>query len=243
MSNNSVSLDLEIRTIEGKKVYKLRKDDIVPGVVYGDGIKPTNVQVPLSELSKVIKQVGKHTPLNITLNKKKSLALIKTISYEPAKHLLQNVAFQIVNQNEKVETEVPIKLIGLGKSPAEKLGLIIMQAIESIAIKAKPADLVNSLEVSVEQLADADDKILLKDVKLPKGIEYADADQDMELAVANVYEPGKLEAENAVSTPEAAPAAAPEAIPAAGATKAAPEATPAAGATKAAPAKSAKSAK
>ena len=102
-------------------------------------------------------------------------------------------------QNEKIETEVAIELTGLGESPAERAGLIILQALEKISIKALPADLPESLTISVESLQDEDSKLALKDVKLPKGVEYADIDQDLELVVANVYEPSALEAANAAA--------------------------------------------
>ena len=74
-----------------------------------------------------------------------------------------------------------------------------MQALEKISIKALPADLPESLTISVESLQDEESKLALKDVKLPKGVEYADIDQDLELVVANVYEPSALEAANAAA--------------------------------------------
>lgn len=72
---------------------------------------------------------------------------------------------------------------------AEKAGLVVLQAIEHIEIKAKPADLPESLELSIAELATDEDKLTVADLKLPEGVEFADVDQDAELVIANVYEP------------------------------------------------------
>jgi large subunit ribosomal protein L25 len=109
---------------------------------------------------------------------------------------LRHVAFHTIKQNEKIVTEVPIVLVGEGESAAEKAGLIVLQAIEKVEIRALPADLPEALEVSIVDLATDEDKITIGDIKLPKGVEYADVDQDTDLVVANVYEPSALQAAN-----------------------------------------------
>src|SRR5690606_27235478 len=101
-----------------------------------------------------------------------------------------------VKANDAVTAEVPIRLTGEGESAAEKAGLIVLQAVEDIEIKAKPAALPDALEVSIVDLASIEDKLTLADIMLPKGVEYADADQDLELTIVNVYEPAALQAAN-----------------------------------------------
>ncbi len=82
-------------------------------------------------------------------------------------------------------------------------GRIILQAIEALEVKAKPADLPEALEVSVADLATNDDKLTLGDLTLPDGVEFADAELDHDLVVANVYEPAALEAANEAAAGEA----------------------------------------
>jgi large subunit ribosomal protein L25 len=112
------------------------------------------------------------------------------------KHLVRHVAFHTIKQNDVITTEVPVILIGQGESEAEKAGLVVLQAIEHLEVKAKPADLPESIELTIANLATTDDKITVGDIKLPEGVEFADMDQDLELVIANVYEPGALQAAN-----------------------------------------------
>jgi large subunit ribosomal protein L25 len=180
----------------GKKAAKLRQEGFIPSVVYGGKGEPLATQSPVVETTKIAHAAGRHTPVHLTIDGKKKLAIIKSIDLHPLKHSVRHIAFHTIKQNESIVTQVPIILTGMGESAAERAGLVILQAIEHTDVKALPANLPESLEVSVADLATADDKLTLGDIALPEGVEFADADQDMSLVVANVYEPSALQAAN-----------------------------------------------
>jgi len=193
---NDISLTLDARTAAGKKVAKLRQDGFIPSVVYGGQSDPISTQSPVVETAKVVRAAGRHTPVHLTIDGKKKLAIIKDIDIDPVKHQLRHVAFHTIKQNEKIVTEVSIHLTGQGESEAEKAGLIVLQAIEHVEVRAIPANLPEALELSISGLQSADDKLTLSDIALPEGVEFADHEQDLELVVANVYEPSALQAAN-----------------------------------------------
>lgn len=202
---NDITLKLDERSASGKQVAKLRQDGIVPSVVYGGQAEPLSTQSSLVETTKVAHSAGKHTPVHLTINGKKKLAIIKDIDMDPVKHIVRHVAFHTIKQNEKITTEVPIRLIGEGESAAEKAGLVVLQAIEHVEIKALPANLPEVLEISIAELAGADDKLTIADLTLPEGVEFADHEQDMDLVIANVYEPSALQAANDAAGGDAEP--------------------------------------
>lgn len=193
---DKVNLALDMRTAQGKKAAKLRKQGLVPGIVYGHGFEPIMVQSEYNVIEKAVREAGKHTPVYATIDGKKKITMIKDIDRDPVKSRIRHVSFHAVNANETVTAEVPIRLTGEGESPAEKAGLIVLQAIEQIEIKAKPADLPEALEVSISKLESTEDKLTLAELTLPKGVEYADIEQDLDLVVVNVYEPAALQAAN-----------------------------------------------
>ncbi len=201
--SNDISLKLDTRTVAGKKVAKLRAQGIVPSVVYGGHSDPINTQSGAAEATKVAHAAGKHSPVHLVIDGKKKLAIIKSIDVDPLKHRVRHLAFHTIKQNEVITTEVPIHLLGLGESAAEKAGLVVLQAIEHVEIKAKPADLPEALEISIADLTTTDDKLTLGDLKLPEGVEFAAVDQDLELVIANVYEPSALQAQNEAAAGDA----------------------------------------
>ena len=192
----AITLTLEARTLRGKKVSNLRKKGIVPAIVYGQGIEPQLVQSPYNIVERTVAEAGYHTPVHLNLDGKKRIAMIKDVERDPVKARIIHVSFHAVKANEIVTAEVPIELADSGESDAEKAGLVILQAIESIEVKAKPAVLPAVLPVSVLKLKTNEDKLTLADIVLPAGVEFADAEQDLELTVASVYEPAALEAAN-----------------------------------------------
>jgi large subunit ribosomal protein L25 len=200
---HEISLKLDTRTLSGKKVADLRKNGLVPSVIYGGHDEPISTQSAVVETTKVVHAAGKHTPVHLTIDGKKKLAIIKNIDMDPVKHFVRHVSFHAIQQNDVITTEVPIILIGEGESAAEKAGLIILQAIEHIQVKAKPADLPESLEISIVDLASTDDKLTVGDLTLPTGVEFDDNEQDLDLVIANVYEPAALEAANEAAAGDA----------------------------------------
>lgn len=200
-----ISLKLDPRTAEGKKLSKLRESGLVPSVVYGGKDQPLITQSKQIETVKVIHSVGRHTPVSLSIDGKKKLAIIKNIDIDPVKHVIRHVAFHTIKQSDVITTEVPVILVGISESAAERAGLVILQAIERIEVKAKPADLPESIEIPVTNLETTDDKIAVGDIKLPEGVEFADSEQDLELVIANVYEPSALQAANEAAGGEAEP--------------------------------------
>lgn len=202
---DKINLTLDVRTLQGKKAARLRAEGIVPGVVYGHGFDPILVQAEYNVLDHIVHRAGKHTPVHLTVDGKKKIALIKDVERNAVKGRMQHVSFHAVKANEVVTAEIPIHLVGVGESEAEKAGLIVLQDIESVEVKAKPADLPEALELSIIGLAEAGDRLTLADIKLPMDVAFADLEQDLDLVVANVYEPAALEAANEAAAGDAEP--------------------------------------
>ena len=206
---DKITLKVQERTLHGKKVQQLRREGIVPVVVYGPGMEPKSVQAPYNELEKVVKAAGKHTPVHLTLDDKKRIAMVKEISINPARNDIDHVAFHAVRQNKPIEAEVPVRLVGEGESEAEKAGLIILQNIDTLEVKALPLEMPDALEVDIRHLKEAGERVLVGDIKLPENVELVertdgreDDDEDEEKPsildhqVASVWEPSALQAQN-----------------------------------------------
>ena len=209
-----ISLKIEERKVRGKKVKNLRKAGITPAVVYGHGMEPMAVQAEAGELRRVVALAGRHTPINLT-GVKRRIAMIKDVEYNQVKSgAIRHVSFHAVKADEPVTAVVPIRLVGTGESEAEKAGLVVLQAIDKIEVKALPMELPEALEVSVINLREAGDHVTVGDIIVPEGVEIVDKDDGregtddddvtvMDLVVASAYEPVALEAANDAAAGEA----------------------------------------
>ncbi|MEO5628055.1 MAG: 50S ribosomal protein L25 [Candidatus Saccharimonadales bacterium] len=210
-----ISITLQNREALGKAVKQIRRDGLTPAVIHDHGKASIHVMASYIDLLKVYKQAGKHHPVNLTVDGKKYLAIIRDADFEPRKNELRHVVFNAIEQNKPVETEVPV--VFEGTPEAEKVGLMLLRQIDNVEVKALPRDLPDEVTVDVSGLTEVGDKLQVSDIVIPKGVTIlTDADH----AVAIIDEPRSLAAEQA----EEDEAAAAEAAEAAGPTD---EATPA----------------
>lgn len=182
-------LTLAKRELTGKKLKSLREQGIIPSVVYGGDKAPIMTASPYNETEKVLLSAGYHSPIDLTIDGKMQMALVKNVDIDPVKRTIRNVEFQAISADKAVEATTPIVLIGFEASEANRLHLNILQVLEEIDVKAKPADLPSQLEADASKLVEADDRLTISDLKLPKGVEFADKELDPEQVIANVYDP------------------------------------------------------
>jgi large subunit ribosomal protein L25 len=188
-------LSLAKRELTGKKVKSLREQGLIPSVIFGGKGEPILAQSEYVATEKVLLNAGYHSPIDLDIDGKKQMALVKTVHTDPVKRTILNVEFQAISADQVVEATTPIEIVNFEASDANKAHLTLLQVMEEIDVKAKPADLPESIEVDASGLKTVEDCIVVADLKLPKGVELADKELDPESAVANVYDPAQEAAE------------------------------------------------
>lgn len=209
MSENQ--LKLEKRTLVGKKIKALRTEGLIPSVVYGANKDNITTQSNYNDTEKVLKVVGYHSPVNLLIDGKEQMAIVKDIATDPVSRRIINIDFQAVSATEVVEATTPITLINFEASGANKKHYAVLHTIEEIDVKAKPADLPKEIVVDLANMNDLDDKITIADLVLPKNVELADKELSTDTVVASLYDPA---AEAAAREAEAEEEISPADVPA-----------------------------
>lgn len=182
-------LALSKREVTGKKLKALRATGLIPSVVYG-GKEPVLTASEYVATEKVLGLAGYHSPIDLDIDGKKQLAIVKDVNVDPVSRKIVNIEFQAISANEVVEATTPIVIVNFEASDASKLYHFAMtQALEEIDVKAKPSDLPKELEIDASKLVNVDDKLTIADIVLPKGVELADKELDGEQVVASLYDP------------------------------------------------------
>lgn len=183
-------LKADKRSLEGRKVKKLRKEGILPGNVYGKKTKSQSVQVNLKDFEKTYKEIGETGLLSLQIGNDERPVLIHNLQLNPVTDEPVHVDFLQVDLKEKVEADIPVELIG--ESPAEKQALgTVVQYVNEIKVEALPTDLPEKFEVNVESLTDVDQSVFVKDLKYDSG--KIEIKGDLEAIVAKVEPPQKEE--------------------------------------------------
>ena len=164
---NKLTLKAEIRKISGRKVKNLRKEGILPGNISGKKIKSEAVQVVFKDFEKIYKEAGETGLLTLEIGKEEKPVLIHNLQVNPVSDVPVHVDFLQVDLKEKVEADVPVELTG--ESPAEKQAIgTVVQYLNEIKVEALPMDLPEKFIVDTSELAEVDQSIMVKDLKVDR---------------------------------------------------------------------------
>jgi large subunit ribosomal protein L25 len=185
MTNQSISLQLEERTVLRKRLAGLRKDGFIPAVVHDHGKESIHVMGDAIAMTKIYNQAGKHHPVELTVGSKKHLALIKDADFEQRKHRLRHVVFQAIKQNEEAEAEIPVVFLEDAEIPAERLSLMVLKQLDHVQVKALPRDLPDQLVVDPSSLTEVGDNLTVADLTVPKGVTII-TDPEQQIAIVEM---------------------------------------------------------
>ncbi len=157
-------LETEVRQL--KEV----KNDEIPAVLYGRGIKNENLWVNKKKFAKVFKEAGESTLVNLKFGEELRSVLIHDIQLHPITGDFLHIDFYQVRMDEKIETD--IELLFKGIAPAVKeLGGTFVKSLDKLPIKCLPGNLIGHVDVDISLLKTFEDHIYVKDLGIPDTIE------------------------------------------------------------------------
>lgn len=191
----------EKREVFGKKVKSLRKKDKIPAILYGPEIKNLPLTVEVGEFRKVFLKTRESALFELELDGKKYQVLVKEVQVDPLTDKIIHIDFYCPPKKETIELEVPI--VFEGEAPAVKeLGGVLVKEIQTIELRGLIKDLPKEIKVNLEKLKKFDDRILVKDLKIPPKVKIL---RDPKEIVALVTPPEKEEIVEQVPEKESLP--------------------------------------
>ena len=183
-----LELTLDAREAQGKANKRLRREGIVPGVVYGKGEGSTNVQVDAKTFETLYRAAGKTSVVKFRLPgaSRATSGFIKSVQRHPLSGSAIHVDYYLVNLNVEMEVDVP--LVFIGEAPAvEETGGTLLHNLSAIHVKALPNDIPHEVTVDVSVLRTLDVAIHVRDLSLNRDL--VQVMTDGETLVATVVPP------------------------------------------------------
>jgi len=186
-------LNVDIRKEHGTSAARrTRLQNKVPAVVYHSGIEATPLSVDKISLNKAL-TTGQMI-FEINVEDKNQFVLVKEIQYHPVTDEIIHIDFQKVKEDEKISLEVSVRSSGV--SQGVKIGGLLVQMLNSVTIKCKPAEIPEFLEIDVTDM-EMNTNLFVKDIILPKDVEMLTAE---DIAVVSVQKPKQEKEEVAEDT-------------------------------------------
>ncbi|SMF58680.1 50S ribosomal protein L25/general stress protein Ctc [Streptomyces sp. Amel2xC10] len=165
---SEVKISAETRSEFGKgAARRIRRDNKVPGVLYGHGSDPLHLTLPGHELLLALRTPNVLISLDID-GKANELAIPKSVQRDPIKGFLEHVDLQLVKRGEKVTVEIPVQAEG----ELAAGGNLLEHVLNALPVETEATHIPEAVTVSVEGL-EAGASILAKDITLPSGTTLA----------------------------------------------------------------------
>jgi len=191
MSSNSITITAQLREITGtNKVRNLRKNEMVPAVIYGNEAEVQKVNIPLNELLKASQNDLFYTQiLLIAIDGKEEKVVLKELQREPQKGKLLHADFMRVSRKTILKVTVPINFINEENCLGVKTeGGVVIKNAREIEVSCSAENIPESIDIDIENL-NLNESLRLSDVVLPEGAEVPGLTEETDQLVVSVNPP------------------------------------------------------
>ena len=194
---------------------RMRREDHIPAVVYGQGMQPITISVVRRDLRHALSgPAGVNTVLDLTVDGKVFPAIVKELQRHPVRRTVAHVDFLQVNLNEEITIAIPVRrnvshvdflqvnlseeltiaipvrLEGEAKAVIEEGGLVD-PAVDTIEVRTTPRNIPNEIVIDITDMT-MDTVITLGDIQLPAGVTPV-AEPDMAVVTVLITRAEELE--------------------------------------------------
>jgi len=167
----------------------MRREGLVPGVVYSGGSEATAFQVSEREVRGIIQEGAALFDLEVDGGKAVPV-VVKEQQLHPVRGSLQHIDLQQVNLKEAIQADVAIELEGIEASPGVKGGGVLEHVTREIAVEALPTDIPDRIVLDVSAM-EINDTMQLSSVGIPDGVTFVA--EDLEEVTIVTLSPPRVE--------------------------------------------------
>ena len=180
-----IKLSAKVRTIKGRKTSALKDNGRIPAVVYGHEIKNVLIDVDYKDFQKALREAGESSLIELTIegDKEKRPVLVHDLQKNAITDEFIHIDFFQTSLKEEVEVEVPLVFEGVSLA-VKDFGGTLVKNITELKIKVLPQNLPHEVKVSIEALKTLEDRILVKDLTLPKDVKVMAKPEEIVVSVA-----------------------------------------------------------
>ncbi|PZX18263.1 LSU ribosomal protein L25P [Palleronia aestuarii] len=179
------------RTGTGKGAARqARRDNLVPGVVYGGGSDPVTINLPYNELLKKLK-AGRFlaTLFNLKVEGHEDVRVIcRSVQRDVVKDLPTHVDFMRLRRTSRVSLYIPVEIAGEEESPGLKAGGVLTMVRPEVELRCTAGDIPEKIVGDISSL-EIGDTLTISMVDLPKGTRPT---IDRDFVIANIQAPSGL---------------------------------------------------
>ena len=180
-----VTLSAIKREKTGKEISKkLRKQGLIPAIVYGPRFQPFPIAVKFNELESIlIKHKGETLLFNLELSDgepSKIQAILKDYQTHPITDKIIHIDFLAIHEEETITLDIPLEF--LGKPVGISKGGVLEILLHELTIECLPSNIPDKIYIDISNL-DVGDVLHVKDIKVPEGVKVIDDPEETVITI------------------------------------------------------------
>ncbi|MEL6751714.1 MAG: 50S ribosomal protein L25/general stress protein Ctc [Pseudomonadota bacterium] len=181
--SNDHKLEAQLRERSGKGAAReLRRNNMVPAVIYGDKKPPVSIALPIKELTMMIHGGGFMTNiLTVTANGETHKVLPKDYQQHPVKDTITHVDLLRVSNRTIVTVEIPVQFENEDNCAGLKEGGVLNVVRYAVEVNCPANSIPDAFTVDLAAFG-MGDSINISSVAMPDGVEPTITDRDFTLA-------------------------------------------------------------
>jgi large subunit ribosomal protein L25 len=187
MAGERVKLQVQERERRGSAdARRLRKQGLIPGVLYGKGKASHAICVPERDLRRVLTGAGGlHAILDVVLEGQSTAhaSILKDYQQDPIRGHISHIDLQEVRLDQPIQASVTVQLVG--EPVGAKEGGVLSQVQREINVEALPMEIPEHLDLDVSGMA-IGDTLRLADLAPMAGVTYLDDPEETVLATVTL---------------------------------------------------------
>lgn len=150
---------------------RLRHAGKVPGIIYGAGKTPVQIELDHNELYHLLRKEAFHSSVLVAdFGAEKDTVVLRDAQWHPFRQQILHLDFLRVDPNAKMHIKVPLHFINADIAPGVKAdGGVVSHVLNEIEVETLPASLPSFIEVDLKDLSAAT-PVHVSNIKLPEGV-------------------------------------------------------------------------
>jgi large subunit ribosomal protein L25 len=158
---DTYTLEAQRRTVTGKHVKHLRRQDIVPAVIYGAGSEPVSISCVRRTLEIVLANAGSTNLIEVSVEGTPHNTLVREVQRDKIRRDIMHVDFLQVDLTKLLRTEVQIVLVHAPKLGAD---LMLAQNLLSVEVECLPTNIPSHVELDISGLTEPGARLTVADL-------------------------------------------------------------------------------
>ncbi len=194
MAGEIPDLHAEARTGTGKGAARqVRRENFVPGIVYGGDKDPLPIKLPYNDLIRKLK-AGRFlaTLFNLKVDGHEDVRVIcRAVERDVVKDLPTHVDFMRLRRTSRINLDIPVEFVGEEECVGLKRGGVLTVVRSQVELVVTAGDIPEKITLDISK-AQIGDTLTISDIDLPKGTRPTITDRDF--VIANLQAPSALAA-------------------------------------------------